>query len=170
MLPRKLVNFNVIIDGRPLAGVAEEITLPSLDRKMEGFRAGGMLGPAELDLGMEALKLDFTMGEFNIDVLTSWGVWDAGGINCRFLGAARADADGGKVEAIEISARGRWKKIDPGGVKNGDHAKMKVEMPLVYYKYTSDGRPLVEIDIINGVEIVGGVHHTADVLKAIGRL
>ncbi|MFM2041544.1 MAG: hypothetical protein RLY86_120 [Pseudomonadota bacterium] len=168
MLPRKLYAFNVIIEGNPMAGVASEITLPVLDRKMEEFRAGGMLGPAMLDLGMEALSLSFTLAQFERTVLTQWGVFSASALNCRFLGAARADDGNGQVEAIEIQARGRWKQVDMGTAKAGDMTAMKIEMPLTYYKYTSDGQALVEIDLVAGREIVGGVDRSAAVLRAIG--
>ena len=100
MLPKKLENFNVIVDGRPLAGIAEEITLPKFARKLESFRAGGMIGPVSLDLGIEELKLEFTLAEFNADILSGWGVPDASGIGVRFMGAMRADA----VPMCEVSS------------------------------------------------------------------
>lgn len=168
MLPKVLRNFNVIVEGRPLAGIAEEVKLPDLERKMEDYRAAGMLAPVELDLGMAALKLEFTLAEFNADVLRSWGVLDAGGINTRFLGAARADDSNAGVDAIEISVRGRWKKIEAGNAKNSDLAKMKVEMPLVYYRYNLNGTTLIEIDVVTGKEVVGGVDRSAGVMQALG--
>lgn len=168
MLPRVLRNFNVIIDGRPMAGVAEELTLPSLERKMEDYRGGGMLAPVGLDLGLEALKLEFTLVEFNADVIKAWGLPDAGGINVRFLGAARTDDSTSSVDAIEVAVRGRWKKIEQGNVKTADAAKMKVEMPLVYYRYSLNGTVLVEIDVVSGKEVVGGVDRSAAVMTALG--
>lgn len=168
MLPRVLKNFNVIIDGRPMAGVAEELVLPALERKMEEYRAGGMLAPVSLDLGLELLKLEFTLAQFDADVIKAWGLEDAGGINTRFLGAARADDGSSGVDAIEISVRGRWKKIEQGTVKNADQAKMKVEMPLVYYRYSLNGSVLIEIDVVTGKEVVGGVDRSAAMLQALG--
>lgn len=168
MLPKVLRNFNVIVEGRPLAGIAEELKLPDLERKTEEYRASGMLAPVSLDLGMELLTLEFTLTEFNSDVLKAWGVTDAGGINTRFMGAARADDSNAGVDAIEISVRGRWKKIEQGNAKNSDMAKMKVQMPLVYYRYNLNGETLIEIDVVNGKEVVGGVDRSADVLKALG--
>lgn len=168
MLPKKLVNFNVVIEGRPMAGVAEEITLPVLERAMEEYRAAGMLGPVSLDLGLEPLSLEFTLAEFNADVLAEWGVPDAAGLGVRFLGAERADDGNGVADAVEVSVRGRWKKIDQGTVKNGELAKMKVEMPLTYFRYTRNGTVLVEIDLVAGTEISGGVNRSQGVLQAIG--
>ena len=168
MYPRKLTNFNLFIDGRSYAGVAEEVTLPPLERTMEDFRGGGMLGPIKLDMGLEALQLSFTLAEFNADVLALWGVEDASGVGARFMGAAQADNADGTVDAIEIAVRGRWQKIDPGNAKQGEAAKMSVDMPLTYYKYTLNGSVLIEIDMINGREIVNGEDRTAAIREAIG--
>jgi P2 family phage contractile tail tube protein len=168
MLPRVLRNFNVIIEGRPMAGVAEELVLPSLERKMEEYRGAGMLGPVSLDLGLEPLKLEFTLVEFNPDVIKAWGLGDAGGINVRFMGAARTDDSNSAVDAIEVAVRGRWKKLEQGSAKNADVAKMKVEMPLTYYRYKLNGDVLIEIDLVSGKEVVGGVDRSADVMKALG--
>lgn len=169
MLPRKLYNFNAFIDGRPMAGLVEEITLPKLDRKMEDYSAGGMIGSVALDLGLDKLSMDFTLAEFNIDVLRRWGCLDAAGVPLRFLGAARADDSAAAVEAIEISVRGRWKTLDKGNQKRGERTKMKVEMPLAYFKYSSNSQTIIEIDLINGIEVVDGVDLTAAVRAALGQ-
>lgn len=168
MLPKILRNFNVYVDGHPLAGIAEELTLPDLERETEEYRAAGMLGAVSLDLGMAAMKLEFTLAEFSDTVLKSWGVTDASGIGVRFLGAVNSDSANNATEAVEVSVRGRWKKISQGTVKNGDLAKMKIEMPLTYYKYSSNSDVLVEIDLINGKEVVGGKDRSADLLRALG--
>lgn len=168
MLPKVLKNFNAIIEGRSFAGVAEEITLPALERKTEEYRAGGMAGPVELDLGLAGLSLDFTLGEYNEDVLRAWGVFGAGAIPLRFLGAARADGEGASMDAIEITVRGRWKKVEFGSVKATDHAKLKVEMPLTFFRYSVNGRVIVEIDLISGTEIVDGEDRQDGVRRALG--
>lgn len=168
MLPRKLYDFNVIIDGFPMAGLAEEITLPKLTRKMEELWNSGMAGAVKMDMGIEAGELEFTLTQFDREVLTRYGVTAVDGVNVRFLGAARADSGSGTVEAIEIQARGRWEEIDFGSAKKGDKTAMKVKMPLAYYKYSSDGRSLIEIDWVNGKEVVGGIDRTAEIRRAIG--
>lgn len=167
MLPRKIYDFNVIVDGNPMVGIATEITLPKLSRKMEDHWAGGMAGAVKLDMGLEAGELEFTLTEFNRDVLTRYGALGADALNVRFLGAARTDSNG-TVESIEIQVRGRWQEIDMGSAKRGDGTAMKVKMPLSYYKYSSNGAALIEIDWISGLEVVGGIDRTADVRRAIG--
>lgn len=167
MLPKKLHNFTVYFEGNPLAGIAEEITLPTLERATEDWRGGGMLGPVKLDLGMGALTLDVTMGEHNKAVLAAWGITDASGAGLRFLGAAMAD-DSTAADAVEISVRGRLTKFEPGSAKAGELTKPKFEMALTYYRYSVNGEALVEIDLIAGKEVVGGVDRSAEVLRALG--
>jgi len=59
-LPSTLKNFNLFNDGASYMGIAEEIKLPKLKRKMEAYRAGGMNGPVKVDLGQEGLEMEFT--------------------------------------------------------------------------------------------------------------
>jgi len=167
MLPKKLYNFTVFFEGHPMAGLVEEITLPVLERTLEKWRGAGMLGPVSQDLGLEALQLDFTLGEHNREVLKFWGVQGASGVGLRFLGAAMGD-DATATDAIEISVRGRLGKTDMGSVKAGEKTAVKTEMPLTYYRYSVNGTVLIEIDLIAGIEIVNGVNRSADVLKALG--
>lgn len=167
MLPKKLFNFTVFYDGSPMAGIVEEITLPKLERTTEDYRGGGMLGPVKLDLGMETLTLDFTMAEHNGDVLKTWGIVNASGTNLRFLGSAFAD-DSSASDAIEVSVRGRLTSFEPGNAKAGEMHKPKAEMGLTYFAYSVNGEKKIEIDLINGKEIVNGVDRSADVLQALG--
>lgn len=167
MLPKVLKNFTLYIDGVGYAGLAEEITLPKLELATEEYRAAGMLGPVEIDLGLSALTLEFTLGEYNDAVIKLWGATDAGGINLRFLGGAVSE-DGSGTSAIEISARGRWKTLDYGTVKGKEMAKLKVSAPLTYYRYSVNSTALVEIDVIAGKQTVNGTDMMAAVLSAMG--
>jgi hypothetical protein len=167
MLPRVLKDFTLFIEGVGYAGLAEEITLPKLTRQMEDYQAGGMLGPVKLDLGMDAMSLEFTIAEFNPDLLKMWGTANASGINARFLGGL-VSQDGGGEEAVEISVRGRFEEIDPGTAKKKENGKLKIKMPLTYYRYNHNSEVLIEIDLISGKESVGGTDLSAAVMKALG--
>jgi uncharacterized protein len=167
MLPRVLKDFTLFIDGVGYAGLAEEITLPKLTRQMEDHQAGGMLGPVKLDLGMEALTLDFTIAEFNPEILKLWGNANASGISARFLGSL-VSQDGGGTDAVEVSVRGRFEEIDPGSAKKKETGKLKLKMPLTYYRYSHNSVPLIELDMISGKESVGGTDLSAAVMKALG--
>jgi len=168
MLPAFVKQYTGYINGYPMPGLIEEITLPKLTRKMDDYQGGGMLGPVSVDMGMDALKLELTFSQVQLEILRAFGSPDAGGILGRFVGAAVADDATATVRAIEITVRGRIKEIDKGSWKRGDRAKMKVDMPLVYFMYTENGVKIVEYDLINNIEYVNGVDRQAAVRAALG--
>lgn len=167
MIPNVLKSFDLYIDGRGHAGLAEEVTLPKLTMQSEEWQAGGMAGPIKLDLGIEALTLEFTLGGYNEGVLSMWGVSDPSGINARFLGAAVA-GDGTGTQAIEVSVRGRWEELDMGSAKKKELSRTKVKMPLTYYRLTINSRVIHDIDLIGGKTVINGVDLSAELLRALG--
>jgi len=167
-IPRVLKNFNLVVDGRGYAGKVAELVLPKLTRKMEEWRGGGMAAPVELDMGMEKLECEFSLKEYSEEVLKLWGLVDHAGCTLRFKGALEADDAAATVTPVEVAVRGRWREIDGGTWKPGEETSMKVAVACSYYKYTSDGQTLIEIDVPNMVEIVDGTDRMAQIREAIG--
>lgn len=165
-LPRKLKNFNLLLDGESYMGIASEVVLPKLSRKMEAFQGGGMNGPVDTDMGMEALSLEFTVG-MDVRIYRQFGITKADGVLIRFVGAwQREDSD--QVTAVEVVARGRYKEIDAGTAKSGEDAPQKVTATLSYYKLTVDGQVEVEVDFMNFVENIGGTDRLEAQRNALG--
>lgn len=167
-LAKKLKNFNLFIDGVGYAGRAVEVVLPKLARKMEEYRAGGMNGPVDIDMGQEKMESEVTLAEFSRDVLLQYGITNVDGVQMRFRGAAVSDSAGNETDAIEVVYRGRFKEIDMGTVKTGEDVPMKVSASLSYYKYVLNGETLIEIDLLNMVEIVNGEDRLQQQREAIG--
>ncbi|MDQ8022193.1 MAG: phage major tail tube protein [Moraxellaceae bacterium] len=159
-LPRKLKNFNVFNDGTSYMGVAGEIVLPKLTRKMEEWRGGGMNGPVEVDQGIEKLEFEHTYGGIVRQIFSQFGVSRVDGVLLRFAGAYQRD-DTGAIDAVEVVVRGRHREIDPGTSKAGDDTAFKVMSTLSYYKLVINGATVIEIDLLNMVEIVDGVDRLA---------
>lgn len=166
-LPRKLKNMNLFNDGLSYVGEVGEVTLPVLERTMEDWRGGGMNGPVKTDHGQEALSMEWTCGGLMDDALRQYGITTHDGVQLRFAGAYQRD-DSGDVDAVEVVARGRHSKIDPGNAKPGEGTEFKVTSELSYYKLSINGEPLIEIDLINMVEIVNGQDRLASQRRAIG--
>lgn len=168
-LPRKLKHFNVFLNGVDYHGVAESVTLPKVTRKLEGWRGAGMNGAVQIDMGLDdgALTLSWTLGGYDALPyrLMATPVIDA--VMVRFAGSVQRD-DTGEVTAIEVVVRGRNKEIDPGDSKEGDNTSLKITTECTYYKLTMDGEDLIEIDLPNMIEKVGGVDRMAEHRKAIG--
>lgn len=156
-MPRKIKNFNVFVDGEGYAGRCTEAQLPKLARKMEEFRAGGMDGPVDIDMGADKMEGELTVAEMSRALLLRFGAGAIDGVAIRLRGAAIADGAADATDAIEVVMRGRFKEIDMGSFKSGDNHEMKLSVTLSYFKYQVNGETLIEIDHANMVYLVGGV-------------
>ena len=160
MIPSVLKNFNLFIQGKGKAGIADEVTLPKLTLKTSEHQAGGMDAPIDIEQGMEKLTSDFTLSQFDVDSLKLFGLVDGASMPFKFKGAVSGDA--GRVVPVECSMRGLITELDMGSAKVGDKTQIKYSISLRYYKLIIDGEVIHEIDIENMVRIIGGV----DQLKA----
>lgn len=167
MLPGKLKNFNVWVNGTPHTNEALEITLPTLEMKTEEYRGGGMNGAVEIDMGTEKLEMEVTYGGFMDAMFNGFGASRIDSELIRFAGAYQHD-DTGNVDAVEVVVRGRHRQIDPGSGKGGDDTEFKVASALSYYKLVVNGTTKVEIDHVNFVFNVNGDDRLAAQRAAIG--
>ncbi len=168
-LPRKLKHLNMFMDGGNWIGVSEDYTPAKLSQKFEAYRGGGMIGAANIHMGLDdsALDTSFTFGGVEADLVKRMGVAKIDGVALRFAGSFQRD-DTGEVVPVEIVQRGRFKELDRGTFKSGDNSQSKISMVNTYYKETMNGVVLCEIDLINMIWIVDGVDLMAEHRKAIG--
>ena len=166
-LPNSLKNFNIFNDAQSYMGVAEEIKLPKLSRKLEDFRGGGMDGPVGIDLGQEKLEMEVNCGGFVDQVFKQYGITKAAGTMLRFAGAYQRD-DTGDVKAVEIVTRGRVQEIDPGTAKLGDKTGFNFKLSLTYFKLMIDNEEVLEIDLLAFIFKVDGTDQFEAQRKAIG--
>jgi len=166
-MPSKLKLFNLFSDGISYMGEVPEVTLPKLSRKMEEYRAGSMSGPVSVDLGNEAISIEWTAGGIIVDALKKYGAKKHNSVQLRFAGGYQND-DTGVVDAVEVVVRGRYKEVDMGSAKAGDDTNQKYTMPCSYYKLTINNEVIYEFDFVAGVENIAGVSQNSDLLKAIG--
>ena len=166
-LPRKLKNFVLFNNGIAHVGEVPEVNLPKLSRKMEDYRSGGMSGTVKLDFGMEAMEMEWTAAGYMKELFTQWGTLRHDGVMLRFAGALQAD-DQEAPQALEVTVRGRHEEIDPGNAKAGDKTAFKVKSMLSYYKLVLDGETLIEIDLVNMIEVIGGQDRMAQVRAILG--
>lgn len=166
-LPRKLVNFATFADGVNYMGEMPEVTLPTLTRKVEEYRAGGMDGPIELDFGQEKMEAELKAAGWAKGLMSKWGASSHDAVMLRFAGAIRAD-DSEAVIAVEVVMRGRLTERDPGSAKAGEMTEQTYKYSLSYYKETVDGEVNLEIDLVNMVCIVNGEDRNSAVRAALG--
>lgn len=168
-LPRKLKNMNLFNDGNSYLGVVKSATLPVLGRKLESYRGGGMNGPVKIDHGMsdDGIQIEWTLGGLDLTVLRQYGIPRADGVLLRWAGAYQQD-DTGEVVPVEVVVRGRHEEIDMGDAEPGEDTEHSITTACSYYKLIVNGATEIEIDILNMVEIVGGVDRLAQLRAAIG--
>lgn len=166
-LPRTLKNMNLYNEGIGYGSEVNTVTLPTLTRKLEEYRGGGMNAPLQLDMGMEALEMSFSGPGPLRDVLQQWGVNTVDGVYLRFTGSYQKD-DSAAIDTVEVIVRGRYSEIEMGDQEMGEVGEFAATMALAYYKLVWNGRTEIEIDPINMVEIVGGVDRTAELRASAG--
>lgn len=167
MLPHKLKAFVAHVDGVGYAGECEEATLPKLSRKFDEYRAGGMDGSVEIDLGQEKLTMELTMGESIIALLTHWGNTTVDGVKFRLMGSTESD-DTNNIVPVEVVGNGRFSEIDMGNWKPGDSSQAKYAVSLSYFKYVANNKVLLEIDVPRMILMVDGVDVYAQRRAACG--
>ncbi len=166
-LPKKLKNFGVFGDGESWIGEIPSVTLPTITKKVEEYRAGGMHGPVEIDLGHEKLEMKLKSGGLKVALIAMLGSQTVGANIFRFAGAYQEDASG-VVSAVEVIARGRLKEWNPNEAKAGDDNDHDFTIALSYYKVTVDGAELLEIDVPGMVFKTGGTDIYSAIRFAIG--
>ncbi|HIQ19505.1 MAG TPA: phage major tail tube protein [Novosphingobium capsulatum] len=166
-LPRTLQNLMLFNEGQSYVGEVKTVTLPTLTRKLEEYRGGGMSAPVKLDMGMEALEMKSVFGGPERAMLRQFGVVRVNGVYLRFVGFYQQQ-DTGQSDTIEIVVRGRHSEIEMGDQELGSAADFTVTSALAYYKLIWNGRTEIEIDPLNMVQIVDGVDLMAQQRSALG--
>lgn len=168
-LPRKLKNLNLFNDGHSYLGVSKSVTLPSLGRKMEGYRGGGMNGPVKADLGFsdDGIQLEWKTGGLDLISLRQFGMVKASGVLLRFTGAFQQD-DTEEMSNVEIVVRGRHETIEMGDAQAGEDTEHSMTTTCTYYKLTVDGDDIIEIDLLNFIEKINGVDMLEKQRAALG--
>jgi len=164
MIPKVLKGFNLFIDGKGYAGLVEEVNLPKLDLKMDEIYNGGMDTPIDLEMGMSKLECDFTLSEYNTDVIKLFGLRDGAQVKLTMRGAL--DDEAGVVPVV-VKVKGAMKDLDMGGFKSGEKAPLKSSMTLREYKLKIGPDILVDIDVLNMTRIINGVDQLASMRDAI---
>lgn len=165
-LPKTLRNFSLYVDGRGYAGRVTELNPPTLSVMTEEYRAGGMDAPAEIDMGMEALEMEFTLAEYDPEVLKLFGLVNQNQVRATIRGALMANGEA--ATPIVYNVTGHIKEHDPGSMASGEITEAAFTLGLRYYKLTIGGSVVHEIDVENMTRIINGVDQLVSIRTAIG--
>lgn len=166
MLPRTLRNFSLFVDGRGYAGRVTEMNTPAISIATEEFRAGGLDVPAEIDMGMEALELSFTLAEYDPDVLNQFGLIDQNAVRVTARGALMRNGE--NAVSIVMNATGHIKEYDPGAFEAGAITEAAFTMGLRYYRLEVAGGTVHEIDVENMTRVINGADQLTSIRAAMG--
>jgi uncharacterized protein len=158
-VPRILKDYNCFLDGLGKVGLADEITLPTLELTTEDHRAGGMDVPIALDLGMEALELSVALSEHDPEVFKNFGKRDQNGVSFTFLANMVDDTN---VTPYRVKTRGMIKMIEPGTIQTGQKNPLNFTMRLRYYELAIGNEELIAIDADNFIRRIDGVDVLAE--------
>ena len=164
-LPKVLHNFNLYVDSTSYAGRITELTLPTLSVQTEEFRAGGMDAPIMIDMGMEAMEAEFTLAEYDPELIKLFGLGAQGAQILKAKGALMAN--GGGVTTIETVMDGSITSFDPGSYEVGSMTEAAFTFACRTYKLTLGGTVIIDIDIENQHRKIGGVDQLVDVAAAL---
>lgn len=166
-LPAKLKNFNCFSNGASWIGLIPEVELPKLAIKTEEYRAGGMLAPVDVDMGLEKITMGIKAGGLVVGLMRQFGAIGIDRQMLRFNGAYQEDAAGG-VKPAELIVLGKHTEFDPGNAKVGDNTEWAVKSTLSYLKWTVSGRAEIEIDVLNCIFVTDGIDRYAEIRAAMG--
>lgn len=167
MLPRVLRNFTLIVDGTGYAGKVTELVTPTLEIQGEEYRAGGLDAPVEIDMGMAALEMSFTLAEYDPEVIKLFGLYDQNAVQLTARGALQRNGDEQAVPVV-INCTGHIKSFDPGSFEAGSLTEASFTLGARYYKLSIAGENLIEIDVENMKRIINGNDQLASVRNAMG--
>ncbi len=166
MIPHVLRDFNTYFEGNNWIGLASEIQLPTLTKKMEDLYLGS--GAVKIAMGNEPLEATVTLDGVSREALNAYGDCSVSGLALRFAGAHERQDAGCETLSVESIMRGRIEELSMGDAKRGDKHQFKFKFALAYYKLLIDGQDVIEIDHVNYKENVGGVDRLARTRAAIG--
>lgn len=161
MLPKVIKDAILSVEGIGYAGRVDSLDWPTLARKMEEYRAGGMHGPVEIDMGGEKLEMSFEMPEQDAALLSQFGVCSVNGMRFRINASAESDNPDCDSDGIEVIATGRMTELELGSYKGGDLQTTKYTIAVASFKYSRNGEPIIDIDYANNIFVVDKV----DLLK-----
>ena len=91
------------------------------------------------------------------------------GLQQRFvLRPAAAGEVGDGADTIIATVGGLITTAETGDLKPGTDTALKLMMDVRYYRLEINGEQIVEIDLVNGKRVIGGVDQLADIRRAMG--
>lgn len=166
-LPQVLKNFNLFGDGASWLGCVSSVKLPKLATKDESMRTAGMLAEIDVPMGLDSLELEFSCDGYVKTALSQFGDMAHNARLYRFAGATQSP-ESEEYIAVEVVVRGRMAEIDFGDAELAKKTEHKYKVKCSTFKLMMAGEVLIDVDVVNGKAVIGGVDKTAGLRTALG--
>jgi P2 family phage contractile tail tube protein len=157
--------MNSYVDGVGKLGSTEKCSTPKIEKVLEKFRGGGMLGTRQIALGYKEFEWEVDFNSYDPQIIRQCGLFSKKSIT--LSNTAALDGDGGAEHAANLICRGQFMSVDPGSWEGGKKATLKVKAALDALKLTIDNVTIYDIDVQADKYIIGGVDEYAWIRNAL---
>nr|DAS19987.1 MAG TPA: FIIR2 tail protein [Caudoviricetes sp.] len=165
-LPQHLKAVNAFINGNNQYGVLMDISRPKIQRDIENYKPGGMMGELGVAHGYKKLEMELTTKGYDSDILRSMDI-RSGATIIRYQAALQQE-DGNSYQTLQGEARGRIIEYDPGTDKQGESGESKFKMELIYWRESLNGKDILEIDVYGNKAAFDGKDERVGLRAALG--
>lgn len=169
MVPEKIGRANVYLAGERMAGVADEIELPTAKMKtstISGMGIGGDIDSPTIGL-FESMEQKINFNTLYSSAMKMMQPTKTVELTIRAAQQVYITTGGVKHKGLRVVERGRVKEFVPGKVKPGESMEASVTLELTYLLIEVDGEKLTEIDKLNDVYIANGEDMLAEIRPLI---
>lgn len=171
IVPEKIQNFSVYINGSDEVGIAEG-NFPNIEAMTSEVKGAGIAGVADT----------IVLGHFNsITCSLKWRVTPSNFYELSehrfhnldlYAGLQYVDAGQGILRTVplHIFFRAETKSSNIGNMTVGESMESETEHEIVYMKIYLDGAEKVEIDKFNYIYKVNGYDYLSDLRRALGKM
>jgi P2 family phage contractile tail tube protein len=157
--------FNSYVDGVGKLGSSDKVETPKIEKVMEKFRGGGMLGTRQIAMGYKEFEWGVDFNSYDPQVIKQIGLFSKKSI--RLSNTAALDGDGGAKHTVNLICRGQFMSVDGGSWEGGKKAILKVKATLDALKLTIDNVVIYDIDVEADKYEIGGVDEYAWIKNAL---
>ena len=169
MIPKILKNFNLYVgDDDPRYAGKCSVTLPTLTINTEEHRAGGMDAPVAIDMGMNAIDIEFSLSEYDPTALSFFGISGSSENLPKIIAKGALQGDDGEVTSAIVTAIGIMTETNLGAWVAGEMTENTFKINCRYYSFDLDGTVIHEIDTVNMIRMINGTDQLEPIRGAIG--
>ncbi|MFD2178516.1 phage major tail tube protein [Veronia pacifica] len=152
-LPSVLMDFNVLMNDKSYAGLANKLTLPKVVMKTIDVEGAGIAGSMKRDTGrLEAMEMNLDVSDCSDSLMSLIGSRTT---RDKVLILRGAVDQNGVVKSCVIEVAGYWRELDLGEwAAGGQEFMTKFTVDVEYFSLQLDDKPLFKIDKINN-EFIG---------------